>query len=379
MNGPPNWDRLPSVSPIEKRKIMLDSRGCHLSTMGPPPLPSLLKCDTTRQLRPHISTGRLFARDPHQPLVVGQSPLLSTISVTSETPASFATPTLSIEDVHKTAMHISVERAKQRRQVEEEEREKEKERARQNAAALEEKCKANEEKKNAQEAEAVKLIQDVAEAAKSPSQQALQLDATTQLPMPVKPIGRPPSLRAPVDGMTRKDFSLNDVLHKSYSSPRGKPRFIEAFSCVLPDVDIPRDRFTTAITRVVPTSLSQSQTSLAQTLLPAPANMHTVSFHNVLPLGFFVQYALNPHVQGILCYRGYCPSMSFKCSASQATGYPLAYTAAKIALRIKVVGFVEEIDHELMKHAKRMGFSDGQIADFVASTEDIIRAYLQVS
>lgn len=102
--------------------------------------------------------------------------------MTSETPASFATPTLSIEDVHKTAMHISVERAKQRRQVEEEEREKEKERARQKAAALEEKCKANEEKKNAQvgicdvanishgsiylqEAEAVKLIREVAEAA----------------------------------------------------------------------------------------------------------------------------------------------------------------------------------------------------------------------
>jgi hypothetical protein len=60
---------------------------------------------------------------------------------------------------------------------------------------------------------------------------------------------------------------------------------------------------------------------------------------------------------------------------SQATGYPLAYTAAKITLGIKVVGFIEEIDHELMKHAKRMGFSDGQIADFVASTEDIIRTY----
>ncbi|KAG1773247.1 hypothetical protein EV702DRAFT_1244180 [Suillus placidus] len=181
--------------------------------MGPPPLPSPLKCDTTRQLRPHISTGRPFARDPHQPLsasqhhfdspttthggnVIGQSPLLSTISVTSKTSASFATPTLSIEDVHKTAMHISAERAKQRRQVEEEEREKEKERAPQKAAALEEKCKPNEEKKNAQEAEAVKLIQEVAEAAKSPSQQALQLDATTQLPTPVKPIGRPPSLRA---------------------------------------------------------------------------------------------------------------------------------------------------------------------------------------
>ncbi|KAG2156468.1 uncharacterized protein EDB93DRAFT_913624 [Suillus bovinus] len=215
MNGPPNWDGLPSVSPIEKHEIMFDNRGRRLSNMGPPPLPSSLKRDGTRQRPPHISTappGKLFARDPHQPLsasqqhfdspttthggsVVGQSPLLSTISVTSETAAPFMTPTLSIEDVHKTAMHISAERAKQRRQVEEEEREKEKERARQKAAALEEKLKANEEKEN-QEAEAVKLIQEVAEAAKSPSQQVLQLDATVQRSMPVKPTGQPPSFRA---------------------------------------------------------------------------------------------------------------------------------------------------------------------------------------
>lgn len=44
---------------------------------------------------------------------------------------------LDIEGVHKTAMHISAERAKQRRQLEEEEREKEKERARKKAAELE--------------------------------------------------------------------------------------------------------------------------------------------------------------------------------------------------------------------------------------------------
>ncbi|KAG9314575.1 hypothetical protein JVU11DRAFT_5377 [Chiua virens] len=44
---------------------------------------------------------------------------------------------LDIEGVHKTAMHISAERAKQRRQLEEEEREKEKERARKKAVELE--------------------------------------------------------------------------------------------------------------------------------------------------------------------------------------------------------------------------------------------------
>ncbi|KAG1755030.1 uncharacterized protein EDB91DRAFT_1042587 [Suillus paluster] len=223
MNGPPNWEGLPSISPVEKREMGLDGRVRRLSNMGPPPLPSSLKHDTIRQLPPHISTGppgRLFSRDPHQPQsasqqhfespttsttqggsVVAQSPLLSIVSVTSELPTPFAAPSLSIEDVHKTAMHISAERAKQRRQVEEEEREKEKERARQKAAAMEEKLKANEDKKNAQvrlchEAEAVKLIQEAVEAVKSPSQKTLQLDATAQRPTFVRPMGRPPSLRA---------------------------------------------------------------------------------------------------------------------------------------------------------------------------------------
>ncbi|KAG2153293.1 hypothetical protein DEU56DRAFT_774241 [Suillus clintonianus] len=42
---------------------------------------------------------------------------------------------------------------------------------------------------------------------------------------------------------------------------------------------------------------------------------------------------------------------------------------------IKTVGSIEEIDHELMKQAKRMGFSDGQISDLVGSTEDTVRAH----
>ncbi|KAG6381401.1 hypothetical protein JVT61DRAFT_5815 [Boletus reticuloceps] len=57
--------------------------------------------------------------------------------VTAEAQLSGASPVLDIEGVHKTAMHISAERAKQRRQLEEEEREKEKERARKKAAELE--------------------------------------------------------------------------------------------------------------------------------------------------------------------------------------------------------------------------------------------------
>ncbi|KAG1818331.1 hypothetical protein EV424DRAFT_1472759 [Suillus variegatus] len=42
---------------------------------------------------------------------------------------------------------------------------------------------------------------------------------------------------------------------------------------------------------------------------------------------------------------------------------------------IKTVASIEDIDFELMKQAKRMGFSDGQIADLVASTENIVRAH----
>ncbi|KAG2159137.1 carbamoyl-phosphate synthase [Suillus bovinus] len=42
---------------------------------------------------------------------------------------------------------------------------------------------------------------------------------------------------------------------------------------------------------------------------------------------------------------------------------------------IKTVSSIEDIDYELMKQAKRMGFSDGQIADLVGSTENIVRAH----
>ncbi|KAG5220432.1 carbamoyl-phosphate synthase (glutamine-hydrolyzing) cpa [Salix suchowensis] len=41
---------------------------------------------------------------------------------------------------------------------------------------------------------------------------------------------------------------------------------------------------------------------------------------------------------------------------------------------LKAAGSLESIDHELMQRAKRMGFSDGQIADLIQSTEDAVRA-----
>jgi hypothetical protein len=51
MNGPPNLDRLPSVSPIEKHKIMLDSSFQQLASLKPFPqrnrlwfIPSISKC-----------------------------------------------------------------------------------------------------------------------------------------------------------------------------------------------------------------------------------------------------------------------------------------------------------------------------------------------
>ncbi|CAL1711341.1 unnamed protein product [Somion occarium] len=42
---------------------------------------------------------------------------------------------------------------------------------------------------------------------------------------------------------------------------------------------------------------------------------------------------------------------------------------------LKAAGNVSEIDHQLMKHAKQMGFSDSHIADLVSSTEDVVRAH----
>lgn len=41
---------------------------------------------------------------------------------------------------------------------------------------------------------------------------------------------------------------------------------------------------------------------------------------------------------------------------------------------LKAAGSIESIDHDLMTRAKRMGFSDSQIADLVSSTEDIVRS-----
>ncbi|PPQ75070.1 hypothetical protein CVT26_011813 [Gymnopilus dilepis] len=42
---------------------------------------------------------------------------------------------------------------------------------------------------------------------------------------------------------------------------------------------------------------------------------------------------------------------------------------------LKAAGSIENIDHELMQRAKRMGFADAQIASIIGSTEDVVRAH----
>jgi carbamoyl-phosphate synthase large subunit len=42
---------------------------------------------------------------------------------------------------------------------------------------------------------------------------------------------------------------------------------------------------------------------------------------------------------------------------------------------LNAAGSVENIDHELMRRAKRMGFADAQIAIIVGSKEDVVRAH----
>jgi len=44
---------------------------------------------------------------------------------------------------------------------------------------------------------------------------------------------------------------------------------------------------------------------------------------------------------------------------------------------LKANGSIESIDHELMLRAKRMGFSDSQIADLVSSNEDTVSRFPQ--
>lgn len=151
-----------------------DARGRRLSNMGPPPLPASIRDrskDLGRQLPPHLAqtspsqhrvpsgeahprppstapTDSTSSRRPSFANPPAQSPVLSHMSVTSDTPSQVAAVSpIDVENAHKAAMHLSAERARQRRQQEEEERQRAQERARLKAAELEAKFKTAESPK----------------------------------------------------------------------------------------------------------------------------------------------------------------------------------------------------------------------------------------
>ena len=168
--GPPSTS---STSKDQGREVMSEPRGRRLSNMGPPSIPASMRDrskETGRQLPPHLAQmpepppplRRLSSKEPQprpsstvpsdspssrRPSFAhphSQSPVLSHVSVTSETPSqALSIPPVDLDQVHKAAMHLSAERAKQRRQQEEEDRAKQMERARQKAAELAETLKAS--------------------------------------------------------------------------------------------------------------------------------------------------------------------------------------------------------------------------------------------
>lgn len=172
--GPPRDHYPPMIVPPGSRDSG-DVRGRRLSSMGPPPLPASIRDrskDMGRQLPPHLaqtspsqhrlSSGEAHPRPPstaptdssssRRPSSANppvQSPVLSHVSAASETPSQMATISpIDVESAHKAAMHLSAERARQRRQQEEEERQKAQERAKLKAAEIEAKLKAAETLKN---------------------------------------------------------------------------------------------------------------------------------------------------------------------------------------------------------------------------------------
>lgn len=193
-NSTPQSSRAP-VNPWTQRKDadVPETRGRHLSTMGPPPVPAPpagFAASGGRQRPPHLplvggesegvsirpqrrpSTSRESRLPPSTPAVEpptsarhpSRSPALSHASAVPQSPIA---PVLQmsgadLDEVRKDVMQTAAARAKARRQQEEEEREKEKERARRKAAEIEEKMKADEaEKAKAKEAEEASRAQDV--------------------------------------------------------------------------------------------------------------------------------------------------------------------------------------------------------------------------
>ncbi|KAF8898387.1 hypothetical protein BD779DRAFT_1666247 [Infundibulicybe gibba] len=196
-----------NASPVELRDRD-DHRG--RTNMGPPPPPHSLRGSsresTGRQLPPHLAstTGaplrRVPSRDPQMPTSAtssgfpGHSPALSH--------ASLSAPEL--DEMKKNLMQNAAARAKQRRQEEEAEREKEKERARRKAAEMEEKIKAAEVEKKAEELENAKnkavntIIQEAVKIAESPKLNASEHLPSHHPPFSGLPLRRPSSLKPAV-------------------------------------------------------------------------------------------------------------------------------------------------------------------------------------
>ncbi|KAF9243884.1 hypothetical protein BU15DRAFT_71996 [Melanogaster broomeanus] len=213
----------------------------HAATQGISPA-SNSRRPTARIL--HI-TDASFPRRPHprdspsQPLSVLTDVSATTAQVahspdvshtaTSEVHPLSAASVLDIEGVHKTAMHISAERAKQRRQLEEEEREKEKERAHKKAAELEERMKhADAAKKQAQDAADKEIIQDTL----SPAQGLARLGSNVPDPMtsPVNrpnAIDRPPSLK-PI-ARPHRDITPSRSVNASSNEPLPSAHHVESW------------------------------------------------------------------------------------------------------------------------------------------------------
>jgi hypothetical protein len=137
--GPP----LPPQHVIDPKRLAV-SFLLTLSQMPVTPSPYNEDCRLKNLSHGLLQLYRVIRRHHAVPplhIASSQSPVLSHGSVTSETPSqTLSAHPVDLEQYHKTAMHLSAERAKQRRQQEEEERAKQRERARQKAAEIEAKA-----------------------------------------------------------------------------------------------------------------------------------------------------------------------------------------------------------------------------------------------
>ncbi|KAI6045049.1 hypothetical protein EDC04DRAFT_194152 [Pisolithus marmoratus] len=117
------------------------------------PGPGIDGTRSANELRPRRPSKSPLQTSPSLPLDTQENQGLTDRAVSATAPSEVLPPRVAefdVETVHKTAMHISAEKARERWQREEEEREKEKERARRKAAELELRMNVAEANKEAQ-------------------------------------------------------------------------------------------------------------------------------------------------------------------------------------------------------------------------------------